>query len=269
MAPVVSIRRRAREDTRHRCLLVSTPALARSRARRKPRLPTSLGRRSTLREDYAAAAKQFKAAHDLDPDPVYLFNIAQAHRLAKQCKDAGDYYRRYLDAAKRAPNADAVKDYITEVDDCAKAQAPVIVAPPPAPPPVVEVTQPVVRDEPPRSNKRLVGYLVGVACRWSGGSLFAKQVSGCERPAASCPSPCNVGRREDEARARIDDKARVARSYDRTISGSREIAAACTGGDGRRTEARAVSIHSDEERRRRDVRFSSEISRAVRRCSAR
>jgi tetratricopeptide (TPR) repeat protein len=167
-----------------------------------------------MKEDYEGAATQFKAAHDLDPDPVYLFNAAQALRLAKQCKDAGDYYRRYLTDAKKAPNADAVNAYIAEVDECAKAQEPVVVAPPPPvveAPPEVQPAPPAQSDRPSGGKKRLVGYIVGGAgVGLVGlGVVFMSQVSGFEDDAnAVCPNPCmEWDPRKTEARERIDDKA--------------------------------------------------------------
>ena len=146
---------------------------------------------------------------------MYLFNVAQALRLAKQCKDAGDYYRRYLTDAQRAPNVDAVNAYIAEVDECAKAQQPVVVPPPPPPAvevkPVVQPDPPVQDDRPTGSKQRLVGYIVGGAgVGLVGlGVLFMTQVSGLEDDAnAVCPDRCTSwDPRKTAARQRIDDKA--------------------------------------------------------------
>lgn len=74
--------------------------------------------------DFLGAAEQFSAAYQHDPDPVYLFNLAQAYRFAKRCRDAGDSYRRFLAAAPDAPNRDKVQHYLEEVDACARSQAP-------------------------------------------------------------------------------------------------------------------------------------------------
>lgn len=209
-------------------------------------------------KEFDAAAEQFKLAYDHDADPVYLFNIAQAYRLAKKCKDAADYYRRYLDGAKQAPNVDAVNAYLVEVDACAKAQEPAAVAPPAepakpveataAPPPVV---QPAVVERAPavHSNKRLVGYIVaggGVALAGLG-VLFMTQVSGYEDDAnAVCPQPCTSWDEDKLAqRAAIDDKAstREKLMVGSFIGGGAAIAAGVylivTGGE---TRERGVAI---------------------------
>jgi hypothetical protein len=86
---------------------------------------------------YPAAAAKFKAAWALDPDPAYLFNIAQALRFAKQCGEAGDYYRKFLAQVTSAPNLDKVQEYLAEVDACAKAQQLLPPQQPPPPPPPV------------------------------------------------------------------------------------------------------------------------------------
>ena len=168
-----------------------------------------------MKEDYENAAKQFKAAYDLDPDPVYLFNIAQALRLGTKCKDASDYYHRYLTEAKKAPNADAVKAYIVEVDECAKAQQPVVVAPPPVDPPTADPPPiaPIQDTRSSGSKKRLVGYVVGGAGVGLAvlGFVFMAQVRGLEDDADDvCRNPCEMWTTTlTDARKVIDDKAHV------------------------------------------------------------
>ena len=72
--------------------------------------------------DFLGAAEQFAAAYQHDPDPVYLFNLAQAYRFAKRCRDSADNYRRFLAAAPDAPNRDNVEHYLEEVDACARTE---------------------------------------------------------------------------------------------------------------------------------------------------
>ena len=163
-----------------------------------------------LKEDYIGAARHFKIAHDLDPDPVYLFNIAQAYRLAKKCKESSEYYKRFLAAVQSPPNEEAVKGYIVEVDACAAAQAqPLPVAPPP---PVEPQPQPIT-DEPPRSKKRLTGYIVGGAgvVVTGLGFYFMARVASLEDDAnAICPVMCeswDEGKTND--RSDIDDRAHL------------------------------------------------------------
>ena len=85
--------------------------------------------------NYREAAPHFVKAYELDPQPAYLFDAAQAYRFGKDCANAAKYYRQFLDVAKsvKAENLDKVKHYITEMDDCAK---------PPAPPPVLAHVEP-------------------------------------------------------------------------------------------------------------------------------
>jgi len=72
--------------------------------------------------DYRGAADRFKVAYASDPDPVYLYNLAQADRFAKLCSESADAYRRFLAAAPTAPNRDKVQRYVDEMDACAKDQ---------------------------------------------------------------------------------------------------------------------------------------------------
>jgi tetratricopeptide (TPR) repeat protein len=111
-----------------------------------------------MKDDYEGAAKQFKAAYDLDPDPVYLFNIAQAMRLANKCADASAYYKRFLVEAKKAPNEEVVKQYIVDVDECAKQQEPPKVEPPPVEQTPEPIVQPPAEEQRSGGTKRLIGY---------------------------------------------------------------------------------------------------------------
>ena len=93
---------------------------------------------------YLAAAEKFRAAYDLDPDPVYLFNLAQAYRFGEDCARSAAFYGKFLEKVPDAPNAAKVKGWKDEQDACAQRAAakldkPVIVVDPleaPVPPPV-------------------------------------------------------------------------------------------------------------------------------------
>lgn len=67
------------------------------------------------------AITEFEAAYELDPDPVYLFNLAQAHRLRGNTVRALFFYRRYLDLWRDAPNRAEVQERITALDAEARA----------------------------------------------------------------------------------------------------------------------------------------------------
>jgi hypothetical protein len=81
--------------------------------------------------NYKAAAAQFALAHDMDPsDPVYTFNLGQAHRMAGSCAEAAKAFRAFLVDAPQAPNKTDVEKYIVEMDACAPKPPTDIVKPP-------------------------------------------------------------------------------------------------------------------------------------------
>lgn len=95
------------------------------------------GQKKYAAGDYTAAAAKFETAFALDPDPAYMFNLAQAYRLGNACAKAAAVYRQFLAEVPDAPNAAKVKQLIEQSDECAKKQAP-----PPPPPPPVETPRP-------------------------------------------------------------------------------------------------------------------------------
>lgn len=54
------------------------------------------GVRLTSAGKYDDAIREFRAAHELDPDPVLFYSLAVAERLAGRCSAAVDHYRRFL-----------------------------------------------------------------------------------------------------------------------------------------------------------------------------
>ncbi|MBA3451722.1 MAG: hypothetical protein H0T42_01345 [Deltaproteobacteria bacterium] len=73
--------------------------------------------------DYAGAVEKFKLAYQLDADPGYLFNVAQAYRLAKDCASSADYYRQFLEKVPSPPNLDQVKGWLADQEACVRALA--------------------------------------------------------------------------------------------------------------------------------------------------
>ncbi len=123
---------------------------------------------------YHDAATHFAAAYQLDPQPAYLFNTAQAYRFAKECASAASYYRKFLDATKQvqAQNLDKVQKYLEEMDACAKTEAPQPApAPVPAPArpdearpaPEPAPVSPAAESPDPGRGKRRLGLAVGAA----------------------------------------------------------------------------------------------------------
>jgi tetratricopeptide (TPR) repeat protein len=81
-----------------------------------------------LRE-YAAAVADYRRAFEALPDPLFLFDIAQAYRQLHDCDNARAFYRAYLRDLPGADNRSKVETFITEMNACAHDAA----APAPAP----------------------------------------------------------------------------------------------------------------------------------------
>jgi len=103
--------------------------------------------------EYGDAVAKFKEAYKLDPNPAYLYNIAQAYRLAQDCADAAAFYKTFLrDSAASTANRDKAQRFAAEMDQCVADGKSVDLDPPvtadpvtdPVPDPVPEpVTEPV------------------------------------------------------------------------------------------------------------------------------
>src|SRR5262249_26705776 len=63
-------------------------------------------------EEYDQAIVEFKEAYRLSQDPNYLFNIAQAYRLSKNCGEAKMYYKKYLTAVPAAEDKEKIEQKI-------------------------------------------------------------------------------------------------------------------------------------------------------------
>jgi hypothetical protein len=107
-------------------------------------------------KDFAAAATDYRTAYDAEPDPVYLFDIAQSDRLSDACDSAARYYRKFLAAVPNPPNLQKVKKFLEEVDACTAALKPTepkepkpAPEPEPTPTPAVEPTPEPSPHQPP------------------------------------------------------------------------------------------------------------------------
>jgi hypothetical protein len=74
--------------------------------------------------EYDAAIADFKEAFRISSEPGYLYNIAQAYRLKKDCRSSATFYKNYLRAKPDAPNAAKVRERISEMEACAATQPP-------------------------------------------------------------------------------------------------------------------------------------------------
>ena len=99
--------------------------------------------------EYAAAIDSFRASYDLVPQPLLLFDIAQAYRQLRDCGHARTFYKSYLRNLPAADNRDKVERFLADMDACVTTTEREHSANPPAPREVV-----------PRSRALLVGGLV-------------------------------------------------------------------------------------------------------------
>lgn len=84
-------------------------------------------------EKYAEAIKEFEQGYEARPEPAFLFNIAQSHRLAGHTADAIRMYRAYLRSSPKAANRVDVEGRIADLE-ALLAKTPPPAAPPAAPP---------------------------------------------------------------------------------------------------------------------------------------
>jgi tetratricopeptide (TPR) repeat protein len=86
---------------------------------------TEQGIRQFQQGEYDAAIESFSAAHVLSPNPMFLFNIAQAHRKAGRPREALSHYQLFLRKAPDSPLRPETEAYIAlvEAQQQAKQQA--------------------------------------------------------------------------------------------------------------------------------------------------
>jgi len=154
----------------------------------------ALGQKAYAAHDYLGAAKHFITAYAQEPDPAYLFNIAQSYRLGNDCKNAADYYQRYLDNAQDPPNAADVRSKLEEQRACAKQRDARAAVPPPSGPPAAEPE----RTRSPLRTYALVSGAVGVAALGSGVvfSWYGRDLEKRREKACNLTSPCSESKFE-------------------------------------------------------------------------
>ena len=91
--------------------------------------------------NFDKAAEAFKKGFEAEPSdtkkPAYLYNVAQAYRQGKDCKNAIFFYKRFLDLKENdrakpltAEKRTEVEGFISVLDECARKQEQVSVRPP-------------------------------------------------------------------------------------------------------------------------------------------
>jgi tetratricopeptide (TPR) repeat protein len=108
---------------RFRCVVILTLALALAGGRAWGEARTERAREHYLQGDayykldkYAEALHEYEQAYIAKPDPSFLYNIAQCHRLTGNRADALKFYRRYLRDAPGAPNRAIAEKHIRELE---------------------------------------------------------------------------------------------------------------------------------------------------------
>jgi tetratricopeptide (TPR) repeat protein len=67
-------------------------------------------------DKYADALHEYEQAYIAKPDPSFLYNIAQCHRLMGNKPEAIKFYRRYLNDAPGVPNRAIAEKHIKELE---------------------------------------------------------------------------------------------------------------------------------------------------------
>src|SRR5258708_18829957 len=65
---------------------------------------------------YGEAIAEFEQAYVLYPSDTLLYNLGQSHRQLDHCREALDYYRRFLDGQPDAPLAAKVGELIRPLE---------------------------------------------------------------------------------------------------------------------------------------------------------
>lgn len=109
----------------------------RAAVERSAQLHHDAGRENYLAGRYALAITEFEAAYALLPEPILLYNLAQAHRKNGSPDKALLFYQRYLAAAPRARDRGEVEEKIRDLEAEMSRTSPA-----PQAPAVVTATQP-------------------------------------------------------------------------------------------------------------------------------
>lgn len=72
--------------------------------------------------NYLEAASELNVAYELQPQPVYLFNIAQAYRRALRARAAQVMYKRFLEMAPAHPLAPEARGYMLDMEALGRAE---------------------------------------------------------------------------------------------------------------------------------------------------
>ncbi len=106
--------------------------------------------------EFDRAVKEYKAAYNAKPDPVFLYNIAQAYRLGNDLPQALFFYRSFLRNQPNTPNRHEIESRIEQLEaqvaqksTPAPAPTPAAPTPPETPPAPAPMPAPVPAVSPP------------------------------------------------------------------------------------------------------------------------
>ena len=107
--------------------LFATPALADPA---RARAHFDLAKRYFEVDEYVKAIEEFKAAHVEEPDPAFLYNIAECYRHMGETKEALVFYRRFLLLSPpNAPTRASVEKRVAALQAAMRGAADVPLAP--------------------------------------------------------------------------------------------------------------------------------------------
>ena len=107
--------------------LFATPALADPA---RARAHFNLAKRYFEVDEYVKAIEEFKAAHVEEPDPAFLYNIAECYRHMGETKEALVFYRRFLLLSPpNAPTRASVEKRVAALQAAMRGAADVPLAP--------------------------------------------------------------------------------------------------------------------------------------------
>lgn len=72
--------------------------------------------------EYLEAANELNLAYSLQPQPVFLFNIAQAYRKGRASRAAKEMYQRFVEVAPTHPLAPEARGYIQDMEALERAE---------------------------------------------------------------------------------------------------------------------------------------------------
>jgi len=72
--------------------------------------------------EYQKAIEAFREAYRLVREPLFLFNLGQAHRKAGNCMEALDMYQAFLREATGPENRDKAEQFASDLKPCAEEQ---------------------------------------------------------------------------------------------------------------------------------------------------